>query len=68
MREEPPVFFTLPHDLSDEAACNLCEFLNAFVMALEKYYSVQLRRHYKKLEKEQELRWLCHDLGEDVPF
>lgn len=68
MRGESPIFFTLPHDLSDESTYNLCESLHALLLALEGHYSVQLKRYWKKLEEERELHWRCHDSEDDVPF
>ena len=48
------MFFTQPN-LSDEAAYELLEFFQDFILALESHYMHQLRRYTKTRDKEFEL-------------
>ena len=39
-------YLPIPHELSDEAAAQLCELLNDLAFAFEGQYFAQIRRYY----------------------
>ena len=60
-----------PHELSDEAAAQLCEFLNDLAFAFECQHLAQIRRYYEDL---RDIERSCHDAqldlfaGDDAQF
>lgn len=60
-----------PHTLSDEAAAQLCEFLNDLAFSFECQHLDQIRRYYEEL---RDIERSCHDrqldlfAGDDAPF
>ena len=47
-----------PHELSDEAAAQICEFLNDLAFSFECQHLDQIRRYYEEL---REYERSCHD-------
>ena len=47
-----------PHELSDETAAQLCEFLNDLAFSFECQHLDQIRRYYEEL---RECERSCHD-------
>ena len=45
MDKQPPLGLSFPPDLSDEAAYEILEFLEALTLAFEERYFAQIRRH-----------------------
>jgi hypothetical protein len=45
MSKQPPLGLSFPPDLSDEAAYEIAEFLEALSLAFEERYFGQIRRH-----------------------
>ena len=48
----------VPHELSDEAAAQLSEFLNDLVFAFDGQYFAQIRRYY---DERRDTERACHD-------
>ena len=61
----------VPHPLSDEAAAQLCEFLNDLAFSFECQHLTQIRRYYEELRENERS---CHDgqldlfAGDDAQF
>ena len=59
------------HEISDEAAAQLCELLNDLVFSFEWQHLAQIRRYYKEL---RDIERSCHDrqldlfAGDDAEF
>ena len=45
MNQRPPLDLSFPPDLSDQAAYEIAEFLEALSLAFEEHYFAQIRRH-----------------------
>lgn len=45
MDKHPPLGLSFPPDISDQAACEIFEFLEALSLAFEERYFAQIRRH-----------------------
>ena len=61
----------VPHTLSDEAAAQLCEFLNHLAFSFECQHLAQTRRYYQELrESERSCHYGHLDLfaGDDAEF
>jgi hypothetical protein len=66
MNQQPPLNLAFPPDLSDEAAFEIAEFLEALSLAFDERYFAQIQRHYRAINpKRSELVDLP---GEDDPF
>ena len=50
--------FLVPHTLSDEAAAQLCEFLNDLAFSFECQHLAQVRRYYEEL---RDIERSCHN-------
>ncbi len=59
MDEQPPLGLSFPPTLSDEAACEIFEFLEALSLAFEERYFAQIRRHRRAINPKRS------DLAED---
>ncbi len=57
-----------PPTLTDEAAYELVEFLQDFVLALENHYMPQLRRYTKTSDEESNLSFGCEEVEGVDPF
>ena len=49
MNQLPPLHFAFPPNLSDEAAYEIFEFLEALSLAFEERYFGQIRRHRRAI-------------------
>ena len=49
MDQQPPLGLAFPPNLSDEAAYEIAEFLEALSLAFEERYFAQIRRHRRVL-------------------
>ena len=49
MNKQPPLDLSFPPDLSDEAAYEIFEFLEALSLAFEEHYFGQIRRHHRAI-------------------
>ncbi len=49
MNERPPLGLSFPPDLSDEAAYEIAEFLEALILAFDEHYFAQIQRHYRTI-------------------
>jgi hypothetical protein len=49
MDQQPPLGLAFPPNLSDEAAYEMAEFLEALSLAFEERYFAQIRRHRRAL-------------------
>jgi hypothetical protein len=49
MNKQPPLDLSFPPDLSDEAAYEILEFLEALSLAFEEHYFGQIRRHRRTI-------------------
>ncbi len=49
MNKQPPLGLFLPPDLSDEAAYEIAEFLQALSLAFDERYFAQIRRHWQAI-------------------
>ena len=64
-------YLLVPHELSDEAAAQLCEFLNDLAFSFECQHLAQTRRYYQELRESERS---CHDgqldlfAGDDAQF
>jgi len=47
MNQRPPLGLSFPPDLSDEAAYEIAEFLEALSLAFDERYFAQIQRHYR---------------------
>ena len=54
MDEQPPLDFTFTPNLSDEAAYEICEFLQALSLAFEAHYFGQIHRHQRAIHPTQQ--------------
>lgn len=66
MNERPPLSLSFPPDLSDEAAYEIAEFLEALSLAFDERYFAQIRRHYRAINPRQSD--LVDQSLEDDPF
>jgi hypothetical protein len=65
MDKQPPLGLSFPPDLSDEAAYEISEFLEALSLAFEERYFAQIRRHRRVINPRRSD--LCRDPWEDAP-
>jgi hypothetical protein len=49
MHERPPLGLSFPPDLSDQAAYEIAEFLEALILAFDERYYAQIQRHYRAI-------------------
>ena len=49
MEQQPPLGLSFPPNLSDEAAYEMAEILEALSLAFEERYFAQIRRHRRAL-------------------
>ena len=49
MDKQPPLDLSFHPDLSDEAAYEIFEFLEALALAFEEHYFAQIRRHRRAI-------------------
>ena len=49
MNKLPPLRLAFPPDLSDQAAYEIAEFLEALILAFDERYFAQIRRHYRAI-------------------
>ena len=49
MNKQPPLSLSFPPGLSDEAAYEIFEFLEALSLAFEEHYFGQIRRHRRAI-------------------
>ena len=49
MRKQPPLGLCFPPDLSDEAAYEIAEFLEALSLAFDERYFAQIQRHHRAI-------------------
>ena len=47
MNKQSPLGLSFPPDLSDEAAYEIAEFLEALSLAFDERYFAQIQRHYR---------------------
>lgn len=66
MNKPPPLNPAFPLGLSDEAACEIAEFLEALSLAFGEHYYGQIRRHQRATHPEQSD--LVDPPGEEGPF
>ena len=53
MNKGPPLGLAFPPELSDEAAYEIGEFLQALHLAFDERYFAQIRRHYRALNPQR---------------
>jgi hypothetical protein len=63
-----PVIFTLPPDLSDEAAYYVCELFYEIAASLENHYAPQLKSYYKKIEWEYGVEYIPDKDNDDNDY
>ena len=69
MDEQPALDLSFPPNLSDEAAYEIHEFLQALSLTFEAHYFAQIRRHRQAINPEQQD--LCQSpcqAEDDQPF
>ena len=66
MNKRPPLDLSFPPDLSDEAAYEIAEFLEALSLAFEEHYFAQIRRHRSAINPKRSE--LVDQPWEDDPF
>ncbi len=49
MNKQPPLSLSFPPGLSDEAAYEIFEFLEALSLAFDERYFAQIQRHYRAI-------------------
>ncbi len=49
MSKQPPLGLSFPPNLSDEAAYEIAEFLEALSLAFDERYFAQIQRHYRAI-------------------
>ena len=49
MNKPPPLGLAFPPDLSDEAAYEIAEFLEALSLAFDERYCAQIQRHHRAI-------------------
>ena len=49
MNKQPPLGLSFPPNLSDEAAYEIAEFLEALSLAFDERYFAQIQRHYRAI-------------------
>jgi len=49
MNRQPPLGLSFPPDLSDEAAYEIFEFMEALSLAFEEHYFAQIRSHRRAI-------------------
>ncbi len=49
MNRRPPLSLSYPPDLSDEAAYEIADFLEALSLAFDERYFAQIQRHYRAI-------------------
>jgi len=64
MDKQPPLSLSFPPDLSDEAAYEILEFLEALNLAFEERYFAQIRRHQRAINPGRSD--LCQDPWEET--
>ncbi|MEN8132837.1 MAG: hypothetical protein ABFS45_22185 [Pseudomonadota bacterium] len=66
MNKRPPLDLSFSPDLSDEAAYEIAEFLEALSLAFEEHYFAQIRRHRQSINPRHSE--LSDQPWEDDPF
>jgi hypothetical protein len=66
MNKPPPLNSAFSHDLSDEAAYEIAEFLEALSFAFDEHYYGQIRRHRRDIHPRRSD--LVDPPGEEGPF
>jgi len=66
MKQQPPLDLSFPPDLSDEAAYEIAEFLEALSLAFDERYFAQIQRHYRAINPKRSE--LSDHPWEDEPF
>ena len=66
MKKPPPLNLSFSPDLSDEAACDIAQFLEALSLAFDEHYYGQIRRHRRAIHPMRSD--LVDPLGEEGPF
>ena len=64
MDKQSPLGISFPPDLSDEAAYEIFEFLEALSLAFEERYFAQIRRHQRAINPRRSD--LCQEPGEET--
>ena len=64
MDKQPPLGLSFPPNLSDEAAYEISEFLQALSLAFEERYFAQIRRHQQAINPRRSD--LCQDPWEET--
>ena len=49
MSKQPPLGISFPPDLSDQAAYEIAEFLEALSLAFDERYFAQIQQHYRAI-------------------
>jgi len=66
MSKPPPLRLSFPPDLSDEAAYEIAEFLEALSLAFDERYFAQIQRHYRAINPRRSE--LVDPPWQDAPF
>ena len=66
MSKQPPLGLSFPPDLSDEAAYEIAEFLEALSLAFDERYFAQIQRHYRAINPRRSE--LVNQPWEENPF
>ncbi len=66
MSKQPPLGLSFPPNLSDEAAYEIAEFLEAMSLAFDERYFAQIQRHYRAINPKRSE--LVDQPWEDEPF
>ena len=66
MNQRPPLDLSFPPDLSDQAAYEIAEFLEALSLAFDERYFAQIQRHYRAINPKRSA--LTDQPGEEDPF
>ena len=66
MNQSPPLDLSFSPDLSDEAAYEIAELLEALNLAFEEHYFAQIRRHRRAINPKRSE--LVDQPGEEDPF
>ena len=53
MEKQPPLNLSFPPNMSDEAAYEIAEFLDALNLAFEEHYFGQIRRHRRAIHPQR---------------
>jgi len=66
MNKRPPLDLSFTPDLSDQAAYEIAEFLEALSLAFEEHYFAQIRRHRQAINPKRSE--LTDQPWEEAPF